>query len=120
MDFTFTPEQDEAAELAASDPQGPRHQRAAQGRRGRRRPVRPRRCGPSSARPGCSASPLPEEYDGAGLGLVELCRVLVEVGRTVAPVPLAAHGPAARLLAELGTDARSSSGCPAPRPAPTC
>ena len=37
---------------------------------------------------------LPEEYDGAGLGLVELCRVLVEVGRTVAPVPLAAHGPA--------------------------
>jgi alkylation response protein AidB-like acyl-CoA dehydrogenase len=47
---------------------------------------------------------LPEEHDGAGLGLVELCRVLVEVGRTVAPVPLAAHGPAARFLAELGTD----------------
>ena len=47
---------------------------------------------------------LPEEYDGAGLGLVELCRVLVEVGRTVAPVPLAAHGPASRLLAELGSD----------------
>ena len=31
--------------------------------------------------------------DGAGLGLVELCRVLVEVGRTVAPVPLAAPPP---------------------------
>src|SRR5688572_27754924 len=47
---------------------------------------------------------LPEEYDGAGLGLVELCRILVEVGRTVAPVPLAAHGPASRLLAELAGD----------------
>ena len=52
---------------------------------------------------------LPEEYDGAGLGLIELCRVLVEVGRTVAPVPLAAHGPAARLLAEHGSDAQKAA-----------
>ncbi len=48
----------------------------------------------------------PEAYGGAGLGLTELCRVLVEVGRTVAPLPLAVHGPAALLLAELGTDAQ--------------
>ncbi|MDP3892483.1 acyl-CoA dehydrogenase family protein, partial [Nocardioides sp.] len=33
----------------------------------------------------------------------ELCRVLVEVGRTVAPVPLAAHGATALAVAELGT-----------------
>ena len=32
--------------------------------------------------------------------------MLVEVGRTVAPVPLAVHGPAARLIAEFGTDAQ--------------
>ena len=35
-----------------------------------------------------------------GLGLVELCRVLHEVGQRVAPVPLATHGAAALLLAE--------------------
>ena len=55
------------------------------------------------ARPaGLLSLALPEQYDGAELGLIELCRVLVEVGRTVAPVPLAVHGPAALLLAELG------------------
>ena len=47
---------------------------------------------------------LPEQHGGAGLGLIELCRVLVEVGRTVAPVPLAVHGPAAMLLAEHAGD----------------
>ena len=43
---------------------------------------------------------VPEQYGGAGLGLVELCRVLHEVGQRVAPVPLATHGAAALLLAE--------------------
>ena len=38
--------------------------------------------------------------------------MLVEVGRTVAPVPLAAHGPAARLLAELGSDAQKQEWLP--------
>ena len=103
MDFQFTPEQDEAAELAASilkdratndrlkavEAAGDRFDRELWAELG-------------SA--GLLGLALPEEYDGAGLGLVELCRVLVEVGRTVAPVPLAAHGPAARLLAEAGSD----------------
>src|SRR6059036_3257619 len=30
---------------------------------------------------------LPEEHGGAGLGLVELCLLLAQVGWTVAPVP---------------------------------
>jgi alkylation response protein AidB-like acyl-CoA dehydrogenase len=103
MDFTFTPEQDEAAELAARilkaratnermravEAEGSRFDRDLWAELG-------------SA--GLLGLALPEEYDGAGLGLVELCRILVEVGRTVAPVPLAAHGPASRLVAELAGD----------------
>jgi alkylation response protein AidB-like acyl-CoA dehydrogenase len=104
MDFTFTPEQDEAAELAAKilkdratnermkavEADGSRFDRELWGELGAA---------------GLLGLALPEEHDGAGLGVVELCRVLVEVGRTVAPVPLAAHGPAALLLAELGSEA---------------
>jgi alkylation response protein AidB-like acyl-CoA dehydrogenase len=103
MDFTFTPEQDEAAALAARiledratnermkavEAEGSRFDRGLWAELG-------------SA--GLLGLALPEEHDGAGLGLVELCRILVEVGRAVAPVPLAAHGPASRLLAELAGD----------------
>ena len=46
----------------------------------------------------------PESHDGAGLGFVELCRVLVEVGRTVAPVPLATDAVARLFLGEHGSD----------------
>lgn len=111
MDFRFTQEQDEAAELAreiladrttndrlkAVEAAGDRFDRdlwAALGEAG------------------LLGLALPEEYDGAGLGIVELARVLVEVGRTVAPVPLAAHGPASRLIAELGTDAQKQQWLP--------
>jgi alkylation response protein AidB-like acyl-CoA dehydrogenase len=55
---------------------------------------------------------LPGEYGGAGLGLIELTRVLVEVGRRVAPVPLAAHGPASRLVAEHGSDEQKQAWLP--------
>jgi alkylation response protein AidB-like acyl-CoA dehydrogenase len=103
MDFSFTAEQDEAAELAAKilkdratsdrmkvvESEGNRFDRELWAELG-------------SA--GLLGLALPEEHDGAGLGLLELCRVLVEVGRRVAPVPLAAHGPASRLIAELGSD----------------
>jgi alkylation response protein AidB-like acyl-CoA dehydrogenase len=105
MDFRFTQEQDEAAELAANilkdratndrlktvEAGGDRFDRELWAELG-------------SA--GLLGLAIPEEYDGAGLGIIELCRVLVEVGRTVAPVPLAAHGPASRLIAELGSDAQ--------------
>lgn len=55
---------------------------------------------------------IPEQYDGAGLGLLELSRVLIEVGRTVAPVPVAAHGASSLALAELGTEAQAAEWLP--------
>lgn len=102
MDFSFTPEQDEAAELAARI-LGDRatNERMREIERAGSRFDRDLWTELGSA--GLLGLALPEEYDGAGLGIVELCRVLVEVGRTVAPVPLAAHGPAARLIAEHGS-----------------
>lgn len=111
MDFSFTPEQDEAAELAAKI-LGDRatNQRMREIEKAGSRFDRDLWAELGSA--GLLGLALPEEYDGAGLGLVELCRVLVEVGRTVAPVPLAAHGPAARLLAEHGSDEQRAQWLP--------
>ncbi len=43
---------------------------------------------------------IPEEHDGAGLGVLEMCSVLVEAGRRLAPLPLATHLPTALALAE--------------------
>lgn len=103
MDFTFTPEQDEAAALAAKI-LGDRatNERMREVEAGGDRFDRElwRELGTA----GLLGLWLPESADGSGLGVVELCRVLVEVGRTVAPVPLAAHGPASRFLAEHAPD----------------
>ena len=55
MDFSFTAGAGRGRRAGRRDPQGPRHQRAAQGRRGRRRPVRPRAVG--RARLGRAARP---------------------------------------------------------------
>jgi acyl-CoA dehydrogenase len=103
MDFSFTQEQDEAAELAAT---------ILEDRTTTARMTEVEKAGDRFDRDlwrelgdaGLLSLAVPEQYGGAGLGLVELCRVLVEVGKTVAPVPLAVHGPAAMLLAELGDD----------------
>jgi 3-oxocholest-4-en-26-oyl-CoA dehydrogenase beta subunit len=103
MDFTFTTEQDEAAELAA---------RILKDRATNERMKEVETGGDrfdaelwsELGSSGLLGLALPEEYDGAGLGLIELCRVLVEVGRTVAPVPLVAHGAAGRLIAEQGSE----------------
>ncbi len=46
--------------------------------------------------------PLPEEHGGAGLGVLEMCTLLTEGGRVVAPVPLATHLAAAVAIAEHG------------------
>lgn len=111
MDFQFTQEQDEAAELTASILRDhTTTERLQQVEAGGDRFDRDLWAALGSA--GLLGLALPEEYDGAGLGLVELCRVLVEVGRTVAPVPLAAHGPASRLLAELGSDEQQAAWLP--------
>jgi 3-oxocholest-4-en-26-oyl-CoA dehydrogenase beta subunit len=56
------------------------------------------------ARAGILAAGLPESLDGAGLGLLEQCSVLTEIGRTVAPVPyLASIVLGAGALARFGT-----------------
>jgi len=47
---------------------------------------------------------IPEEYGGAGLGLTELCLLLQQVGRTVAPIPAIETLVSGALpLAEFGT-----------------
>lgn len=45
---------------------------------------------------------LPEEHGGAGLSLVELCLVLEELGRCLAPVPFLPTAIAATAIGELG------------------
>ena len=102
MDFSFTPEQDDAAELAArilGDRVTTERLKAVEAAGDRF----DRELWAELGSAGLLGLWLPEEHDGAGLGVLELCRVLVEVGRRVAPVPLAAHGAASRLLAEHGS-----------------
>jgi len=102
VDFTFTPEQDEAAELAAKilgDRATNERMKAVEADGSRFDDD----LWQDLADAGLLSLTIPEEYGGAGLGLIELCRVLVEVGRTVAPVPLVVHGPVARLLEEHGS-----------------
>lgn len=56
------------------------------------------------ARAGVLSAALPEEVGGSGLGLLAQCAVLVELGRTVAPVPyLPSIVVGAAAVAEFGT-----------------
>jgi 3-oxocholest-4-en-26-oyl-CoA dehydrogenase beta subunit len=56
------------------------------------------------AKAGVLAAALPEAVGGAGLGLLEQCSVLIETGRTIAPVPyLASIVLGAATIAEFGT-----------------
>lgn len=101
MDFLFTPEQDEAAELAAQIlTDKTTNDRLKQVEAGGDR--FDRELWADLSRAGLLTLHLPEQSGGAGLGLIELARVLVEVGRRVAPVPLAVHGACTALLAEQG------------------
>ncbi len=111
MDFTFTPEQDEAAALAAQilkDRTSTERLREVEAAGDRFDTELWREL----AEAGLISLALPEEYGGAGLGLTELARVLVEVGRTVAPVPLATHGVAGLVIAELGSEAQKGAWLP--------
>jgi alkylation response protein AidB-like acyl-CoA dehydrogenase len=97
MDFIFTPEQDEAAELAASilkdkttndrlkavEAGGDRFDRELW-------------------------ATLGDAFDWTELDLVTLARILVEVGRYVAPVPLATHVACTTLLTEAGERAEQA------------
>src|SRR4249920_1728622 len=71
----------------------------------------------SLAGAGILAAGLPESLGGAGLGLLEQCSVLVEIGRTVAPVPyLASIVLGASALARFGgPDQRRRWAAPAGR-----
>ncbi|MGH3459437.1 acyl-CoA dehydrogenase family protein [Aeromicrobium sp.] len=101
MNFTFSAEAEDAAALAATiladhtgaerlaEVEAPDHETV-----GRFDPVLWRA--------------LSDAFDGANLGFVELCRVLVEVGRTVAPVPLATDATARLFLVEHGIEGPSS------------
>ena len=103
MDFSFTPEQDEAAALAAEilgDHTTLERLRVADDGRF------DTELWLALDAAGLLTLATPEAYDGAGLGLIELCRVAIEVGRTVAPVPVGVYGASRLLLAELGTVAQ--------------
>ena len=55
---------------------------------------------------------LPEGMGGAGLSLVELCLVLEELGRCLAPVPFLSTAIAAELINEVGDEAQRSQWLP--------
>lgn len=98
MDFTFPAEADDAATLAAeivTDRCTP--ERLTEIERGGDRFDAD--LWSSLAAAGLVGLALPEDREGAGLGLLEQCRVLVELGRGVAPVPAPAHVAATMLLA---------------------
>ncbi len=61
------------------------------------------------AEAGLLGVPLPQALGGMGFGLLELCTLLEEIGRVVAPVPaLACLVLGALPLAELGTEAQQN------------
>ena len=85
MDFEPTPEATEAAKLAATifaDQCTPARLREVDAEDGRFDHA----LWKALSDAGLVALTVPEEYDGSGLGLIELCSVLIEVGRSVAPV----------------------------------
>jgi 3-oxocholest-4-en-26-oyl-CoA dehydrogenase beta subunit len=86
MDFTLNEAQRELAELCrriVADKATPQQQAQVEAAGDRFDPV----LWADLASAGILAAALPESLDGAGLGLLEQCSVLEELGRAVAPVP---------------------------------
>ena len=107
MDFEPTTEATEAAGLTRTilaDHCTPERLKAVDSQPGRFDPALWR----ALSGAGLTALVVPEEHAGSGLGLIELCCVLVEVGRKVAPVPLASHAVTAMALAELGSETQQA------------
>jgi 3-oxocholest-4-en-26-oyl-CoA dehydrogenase beta subunit len=87
MDFGFTEEQDAVRDLAAQIFEGhATTERVKEIERGDERVDR--ELWRALADAGLLAIAVPEEHGGSGLGLVELCLLLEQQGRRVAPVPL--------------------------------
>ncbi len=100
MDFSFTEEQEEAAALARRILEDKVTEPVL--REVESADVRfDKATWEALAEAGLLGLGLPEEHGGGGLGIIEQCKVLEQVGRTVAPVPVAAStvlgaGPVAR------------------------
>lgn len=109
MDFDLTEEQQAIAELAAkllgdkATPEALRALERADGEAGEMRVDNDLWAALADA--GLLGVAVPEEHGGAGLGLLELCLVLEEVGRRTAPVPVLASLAFAGLpLVRFGSD----------------
>jgi 3-oxocholest-4-en-26-oyl-CoA dehydrogenase beta subunit len=103
MDFTLTPAQEDLGALSREI----LHDRVTQERLRQIEAAGPRfdpGLWRDLATAGVLAAALPETVGGAGLGLLEQCIVLIEIGRSVAPVPyLASVVLGASALAAFGT-----------------
>lgn len=103
MDFTFSPEQHELTALVrriATD--HVTHERLTQVET---QPVHfDRELWAALAGAGVLGAALPGSVGGGGLDFVEQCGVLVELGRTVAPVPYLVNTMAAAAIGYFGTD----------------
>lgn len=103
MDFTFTEEQDAVRDLAAQILEGrATTERVKEIERSDER--FDRELWRALADAGLLGIAVPEEHGGSGLGLIELCLLLEQQGRRVAPVPLWSTLVLGALpLAEFGT-----------------
>lgn len=112
MDFTLTPEQDDAGALA-------RQILTDQCTQSRLRTVEEaedrfdldlwKQLGDA----GLVGLSLPEDLGGAGFSVLEACSVVIEAGRAVAPLPLPWHLAAAMAITEFGTTAQRQEWVPA-------
>jgi alkylation response protein AidB-like acyl-CoA dehydrogenase len=111
MDFTPTPGQTDAAELARQilgDRCTPEHLAAVEHEGERFDEALWRQLGES----GLLGLALPEVDGGAGLGLLELTSLLEEAGAVVAPLPLAPHVVSAMAIARFGTEEQRATWLP--------
>ena len=119
MDFTFTEGQDAVRGLAAQIFEG--HATTERVKEIERSDERvDRELWRALAEAGLLGIAVPEEHGGSGLGLVELCLLLEQQGRRVAPVPLWPTVVLGALpLAEFGTREQQQAWLPGVA-APTC
>jgi acyl-CoA dehydrogenase len=108
MDFTLSDEQQELAALVrriASDQLTPQRLRAVE-----TTPERfDRELWAALGVAGVLAAALPESIGGGGLDFLEQCSILIELGRTVAPVPYLTNVASAAAIGYFGTDAQRAA-----------